>query len=240
MLTFVFCLSGAPLVRTGLPCAQDGSALNVGASFVISRTQPAFAICARQHNAVDAVVRRVGRWPDCDVLPTLMPKEPAPPWERYLFVDVGANIGACTLLMASLGHRIVAFEPVASTYHALAAGMSANDFGHGFQMRLVNAAASTTKGQATISTSVGNAGHSYFAGAGAHMPRDPTEFGGRAAVFGTKYTTSNISVTTLDEVVKEHVHLMKLDTQVRHQRLGPVRRRSQRRRASPVVRRGTS
>lgn len=56
-------------------------------------------------------VRQEGHWPDCDELPHL--------WEQSqsgkrneIFVDIGANIGSCTLTMLAHGASTVALSPL--------------------------------------------------------------------------------------------------------------------------------
>jgi FkbM family methyltransferase len=43
-----------------------------------------------------------------------------------IFVDVGANIGACTLLMAAYGHKTVGFEPSSANFFYLVSSVLAN------------------------------------------------------------------------------------------------------------------
>ncbi len=47
---------------------------------------------------------------------------------RALLLDVGANIGFAALTAASLGHRAVAFEPIAAHYSRLKASLCLNGF----------------------------------------------------------------------------------------------------------------
>ena len=101
-------------------------------------------------------------WEDCDRLPWLMQdakgRAGAVPSNK-LFVDVGANIGACSIMMAALGHAVVSFEPVPATFAALAAGMAANRFGAlGTDVRLVNAGVSDEVGTSVIYSPQGHAG----------------------------------------------------------------------------------
>jgi FkbM family methyltransferase len=46
-----------------------------------------------------------------------------------LFVDIGANIGSYTILAAAAGAHAIAFEPVPTTYEALALNVRLNDLG---------------------------------------------------------------------------------------------------------------
>ena len=82
-------------------------------------------------------IRSQGRWPHCDELPQLfqraargLPREQRP---RALFVDAGANVGSCSLLMLHLGIRTVSFEPLPSNLYYFTASVLANA---GFASRL--------------------------------------------------------------------------------------------------------
>ncbi|KAJ1628419.1 S-adenosyl-L-methionine-dependent methyltransferase [Pavlovales sp. CCMP2436] len=197
--TMMSCSTGAASASTGVPCAINTGPMNAKAEIVVTHAAAIpYRICCRRNQLVDRVIKQTGKWPDCDHLPAMLGG--SVPGKRLLFVDVGANIGACSLLMAAHGHRIVSFEPVPQTFRALAAGFAANNF-TGSATTLVNAAASTEVGVSTISTKLGNAGHSFTGGRGA------------VAADASGYEVFDIETTTLDTVVHEHVHLMKIDTQ---------------------------
>lgn len=70
-------------------------------------------ICLRKNGLISNHIRRYGEFTQCNALFKL--------WENGdkeskndIFVDVGANIGSCSLLMAASGINVVAFEPVPS------------------------------------------------------------------------------------------------------------------------------
>ena len=72
-----------------------------------------FRQCVRPAGAGDLisdVVARDGRWRECDALVPLWRETADEP--AGLFVDVGANIGACALPLLRLGARTLAFEPL--------------------------------------------------------------------------------------------------------------------------------
>ena len=56
-------------------------------------------------------IRRSGHWSDCDALVELW-RSSSQGRTADLFVDAGANIGSCSLLMLAEGARTVAFEPL--------------------------------------------------------------------------------------------------------------------------------
>lgn len=66
-----------------------------------------FEMCLRENDLLSNIIRRYGSLEDCDVLLDV--------WKKRvydgLFVDAGANIGTCSLLLAANGANVVAFEP---------------------------------------------------------------------------------------------------------------------------------
>mmetsp|Transcript_5792 Transcript_5792/g.35963 ORF Transcript_5792/g.35963 Transcript_5792/m.35963 type:complete len:890 (+) Transcript_5792:259-2928(+) len=87
----------------------EGSCLHTSVQ-AVKVTNNNFSICVRQEpNLVDSVVRNTGGyWPDCQKIVKLLPSSPS---EKWTVLDVGANIGACSIWVASLGHQVISFEP---------------------------------------------------------------------------------------------------------------------------------
>lgn len=74
-----------------------------------------FRMCIRPFSdVVSNVIRLQGRWIECDELLTEWQTNVATHRNDSIFVDVGANIGSCTLLLSSNGVRSCSFEPSAS------------------------------------------------------------------------------------------------------------------------------
>lgn len=200
--------------KHGLPCDMfSDSPVNLNATIaVMTAAVPPYALCTRNKNLVDTFVRVHGKWRDCDVLPRLLDLA-AETKPRRVFVDVGANIGACSMLMAARGGiRVVSFEPEPDNYYALKAAMVANDFGPGVDMRLVNAGASDASATANIYVDRINSGNSIVRMQGEPAPTQPA-LGSNGKGFVPRGTSSQIALTTLDEEIHEHVHLLKLDCQ---------------------------
>ena len=63
------------------------------------------------------------------------------------FVDVGANIGYFTLLAASLGARVVAYEPTLAVFERLRENVALNSFDN---ITVVNAAVAEKRGTLTL------------------------------------------------------------------------------------------
>lgn len=85
-------------------------------------------VCTNINDTVGFYMHRDGQWIDCKDLPSL--------WNtidyagkgtrREVFMDIGANIGACTFEMASLGTPVLAFEPLSSNLFYLTSSVAAN------------------------------------------------------------------------------------------------------------------
>eukprot|EP01041_Mallomonas_annulata_P005570 gene5570-11211_t len=82
----------------------------------ILNTKP-YVMCLRNHQ--DDMTRGIvkwGCWPHClSILDVWRRKCTHKP--QGLFVDIGANIGSCSLLLASEGANVVSFEPLSSNLH---------------------------------------------------------------------------------------------------------------------------
>ena len=217
-----FTASGKGAVRehavdTGTPCAQAPGvhASNAHATIHLIAESPPYALCLRPKvEKVDRVIATKGRWSECDMLPILLPPlsqdEPAP-----LFVDVGANVGACSMLIATRGYRVVSFEPTPPTYAALAAAAASNVnlFPH-MDIRLVNAGVSDAKGQAVIFAEPGHAGNSITAGVHGQVKRDGGRGAKRSGLPTSNYTKHTIKLETLDGMLPGHrISLLKMDCQ---------------------------
>ena len=212
--------------NTFIPCGQtagdvDPARINKDAEVYITTTTPPYKLCLRQKQLLDREVAMKGRWKDCDVLRDLMPAEKANT-RQTLFVDVGANIGSCSMMMASLGHRVISFEPTPPTFIALSAALAANAPNPSWDVRLVNAGVSNASGAANIVTQPGNAGGALTTGVRGSSDNSSRKSGLHESAYRPEYRRFAITddwqsyriwLTTLDEAVHEHVDLMKMDCQ---------------------------
>ena len=118
------------------------------------------------------------------------------------------------MLMASLGHRIISFEPTPPTFVALAAGLAGNAPNPSWDVRLVNAGISNASGSATIFVGPKNSGTGLTTGVGGAASSVFRREKMRGATITEKgWQQYQIALTTLDEAVHEHVDLMKMDCQ---------------------------
>eukprot|EP00747_Dinoflagellata_sp_TGD_P034722 gnl/TRDRNA2_/TRDRNA2_137428_c0_seq1.p1 gnl/TRDRNA2_/TRDRNA2_137428_c0~~gnl/TRDRNA2_/TRDRNA2_137428_c0_seq1.p1 ORF type:complete len:296 (+),score=36.19 gnl/TRDRNA2_/TRDRNA2_137428_c0_seq1:110-889(+) len=93
-----------------------------------SATEPSYFLCVPSHTtALGAHVRSVGRFPECDHMQRWLPDSPR---GCGIVVDVGASIGVCTLLFASLGFRVVALDANEFHIRLLRASVAVNGFRH--------------------------------------------------------------------------------------------------------------
>lgn len=82
----------------------------------ISRGGSNYRMCLRDNDILSDIIRRKGFWYECDALLAEWRKGAHDATGRtdVFFVDAGANIGSCSMLMASNGVPTRSFEPSAS------------------------------------------------------------------------------------------------------------------------------
>lgn len=124
-----------------------------------------------------------------------------PDGSRALFVDVGANFGWHSLVAASMGCRVIAFEPVSHFRAFLEYNVHLNNLS-----KLVDIRSNVVSGTSGVLTTMmipnkGIWGTASVAGINA----DPNNAGG--------YTNSTAVSIRLDEVIKEDVLAMKVDVE---------------------------
>jgi FkbM family methyltransferase len=116
----------------------------------------AFNICLRPNDLIGRVIKgRDGYWPECKHFYQF--------WHHHrpegLFVDVGGNIGACSLLMAANQIPTMAFEPIPSNLFYFVESLRANK---DFNITLYPLGASSVRKSATIFAEEGNWGNSMI------------------------------------------------------------------------------
>lgn len=117
---FFFCWTS---VLGPLLCASSQTSWNVNDHIIKSRDDdicswftvkpprhiPAYEMCLRSDSdLLSRWVRIEGCWTECNALLDLWDSRIA---SKHLFLDVGANIGSCSFLMAAYGAHVMAFEP---------------------------------------------------------------------------------------------------------------------------------
>lgn len=116
-------------------------------------------------------------------------------------LDVGANLGIFTLATAVAGaSRVFAFEPIPAHVALIAASLRRNAIDSN-RVRLVAAGASNRTGGARMLMNTSNRGGSSFLAA-------------KHRIEGAKDVRAiDCNVTTIDSVVRERVHVMKVDVE---------------------------
>jgi len=163
------------------------------------------SICLR--NETDLLcdeVRRIGYWPECADLPGLYTRAVATltaeiqrrprvafPRGPLLFVDAGANVGACTLhMLLATSAKVVSFEPSgANLFHASSSILGVRAQAPAARLRLYPIALGASNDSGLLYSAVGNAGHSVV--------------NSKAAFYAPKghEVAQRILVRTLDDVL---------------------------------------
>ena len=188
-----------------------------------STTTPHFTICL--YNADDVIssfFMRDGYWRDCLDLPLFAKAAYAASEDQSskvpVVLDVGANIGTCSLLMASQGMLVTAFEPEKKNAAMLRTSILLNRYSLRGNVTLYNLAVSDRVGEDVVRSEKGNMGNSMV---GEDVVRSEKGNMGNsiiAALDGAKIVSqmdvsNRIRLLPLDHVVNHHVHLAKLDCQ---------------------------
>eukprot|EP01068_Selenidium_serpulae_P016299 Selendium_serpulae@DN6284_c2_g4_i1.p1 len=107
-------------------------------------------------------VRRTGKWAECAPLVKLWDTSPAAQsGASPIFLDVGANLGICSLLMLKRGAKTVAFEPQPSNLFYLTSSLLMNpDVIENVELWPLGLGDSHS--QKTILNDLGNLGHSMI------------------------------------------------------------------------------
>ena len=167
------------------------------------RSGPKFC-CRRYHDAISYIVKSQGEWPDCRDLPSWWNfLEDRSGQGEKLYVDIGANIGSCLLLMmAQAGvQKSLAFEPNPTNQFYLTSSILANpDIAK--KVTLYPVGLGDKDEVMPIYTEAGNAGNTVV---------------GQAIQTSAK-AVGEVKIKSLDNLffkggTPPYIHLMKLDAQ---------------------------
>lgn len=179
-----------------MACGSDGMQIT-------SRTQTPFDLCVHsKEDVISSFFTRDGLWRDCRGLPALyqLAKKKK---DAGTVVDVGANIGSCTMELASLGARVIAFEPVRSNFELLNHSITLNKFDGRVEAHQV--AVGSDHGPRMAMKEVGNYGNTII------TTWDKVHDNDRW--YQTKFEKEEVQIAKLDDFVDESVDLLKLDCQ---------------------------
>ena len=113
--------------------------------------------CTRGEDDLMAkVLTKLGYWPDCNILLQLWREQDDP---DSIFVDAGANVGSCSLLLAANRANVVAFEPLLANLAIFNESIKRNGF-HRIQVHGVGLGAKSDVVQ--LFTQRSNAGNTMF------------------------------------------------------------------------------
>ena len=183
---------------------------NTHASWLLP-SRPRMCIRGRD-DILSNVIHDIGRWPDCDDLIHVLLKPYNP--NQGIFVDVGANIGACSFLVAGNLFVTHAFEPQPDNlkYFRSTLGYHHSDFRDLIHLHTV--ALGDQSGESVIYRQQGNAGNSVV---GVVHPDDPNN---KNDYILMQRNAELIRISTLDDelwpdnrTVAPKILVMKLDVQ---------------------------
>ena len=160
------------------------------------------------HNFPDIVSGAISsskRWNDCNPLPRLW--EAAERLENSIYVEIGANIGACVMeMLLSTDAKIIAFEPHPRNQFTLWSTISRLDKSLRDRVVVFPIALGSEEGSSTIYSAKDNMGNSVVGKI--VKDYDAQKF--------SKSEEHTVQIERLDSVLKTdslHVQLMKLDAQ---------------------------
>ncbi len=147
----------APITAPGL---EREACLWVNVTHYAALGVAPYAQCVRRGmDAMSVRIASAGRWADCDALVDLW-RETAAAGGGGVFVDAGANIGACSLVMLGLGATTIAFEPLPVNLFYFTSSVLANDRRLRERLTLHALALGNTSGAVTMFSQPGNRGNS--------------------------------------------------------------------------------
>jgi FkbM family methyltransferase len=134
------------------------------------------------------------------------------PEERNQIVamDVGANIGSCSLWLATKKVKVYAFEPISENLKCFYHSIALNKFEK--YIRVLPHAAGDNEGYSTIFLEAGNYGNNLVIDKDSLLEAQKSKDNNQK--MGVKNFKEEIAhIVKIDDHVKEHVHFAKFDTQ---------------------------
>lgn len=182
------------------PFRLDGEACSVIPIMIPSSKVPLqrYTQCVRRTpDVVSNEIKTLKRWRGCDNPLDLYLETYSS--QKSLFLDVGANIGSCSLLALSAGATVVAFEPLPSNLFYFHESIASLNPRWKDRITLYPVALGSSKKEETIYTEPGNAGNSAL------------EFPTRARRENSKL----VQVLRLDDILKPPISIavLKMDVQ---------------------------
>jgi FkbM family methyltransferase len=166
----------------------------------------AFNMCVHPSpDAVSDTIARSGHWGDCASLPGLWKSAVHAPIGKTTFLDVGANIGACSMeMLLHTDANVIAIEPNPDNFFRLSATVDALPPSLKSRITIHNFAVGSSEGTAVMFAAHGNQGNSV-------LGKQIGDFPGQK--FGD---ATDISVKVLDNALQDNissVKVIKIDVQ---------------------------
>jgi len=181
---------------------------------------PPIATCIRaKFNYVDFVVKHTGKWVGCETELVLVATDPSEPQPGAHVIDVGANIGACSLLMAKLGFRVISLEPLPEHLRMLSGSLVLNgavatsNVTRDGQVRVIVGAGGSKASTAVVGLSnagfqLSNSGMTeIFPAERKHLQFD------KFRVLGNSIPVVTVASAVQDIPIQDPIHLLKIDVE---------------------------
>ena len=161
------------------------------------------------HPPGDMVSDRVwqtGTWDDCLTILAVATNKLSN-IQKLVIVEVGTNIAACSIPYISKGHKVYGFEPFQPSIELVRKSISEN-YNLPGELILIEAGASNMKGVSNVFFEQGNLGNSRV---GNNKENYNIKYENKYNFYYQKH--QQVRLTTIDSVVTEHIHLLKMDCQ---------------------------
>lgn len=180
-----------------------------------------FGVCVRQQsNLVDDSLKATqGYWHDCNAITSILhgfngmvqPVQTA----SATILDVGANIGACSLPLAARGHTVVAFEPKRQHIDMIKASVASNTHFSGRIYLHEAGLADRATDDAELASEQGNSGNSWVlmkeTASQSHVRTNAASIGGDPS-HGVQ-VDDTVTLQRLDAFCDVKVDAVKIDAQ---------------------------
>eukprot|EP00526_Cylindrotheca_closterium_P013750 CAMPEP_0113658828 /NCGR_PEP_ID=MMETSP0017_2-20120614/31992_1 /TAXON_ID=2856 /ORGANISM="Cylindrotheca closterium" /LENGTH=347 /DNA_ID=CAMNT_0000573257 /DNA_START=101 /DNA_END=1145 /DNA_ORIENTATION=- /assembly_acc=CAM_ASM_000147 len=173
-------------------------------------------MCVHYGDAVSRAIINRGRWADCDVL-TQQFQDTHPDKKHKVFMDVGANIGACVLQMLfTTDSPVIAFEPEPMNLFCLTNTILRLEPRYRDRFLLFPFALSDEEGSTQIQAQVGDMGNAFLGDVKAGQKdkeNESEEEKYKRSVQVPVESLDNVITAVSEEGLSEDIALMKLHAQ---------------------------
>jgi len=144
------------------PLHADEDTCKNKAVFTGAERKAKLPMCVHERDVVSANIQSKGRFVDCDELVTIWNKVAKDDGKMNIFLDIGANIGACTMeMLVSTNAHIISFEPTPINLSKLTSTLI-NNKSYMHRVAVFPIGLSDVPGSSVINTAKGNLGNSVI------------------------------------------------------------------------------